>query len=179
MATLTCYQKLGASMSPVKKVKLCLYLLLISAPLFALPSDNSAPIRITSDHWAYNYKTGVNEYSGHAEVIQGSTHLTADKLITKSNAQHKIQEAIAYGTQQPAHYWTLSKIGGHTIHAYAKVIKYYPIESNVTLLQNVTLKQAENSFQGELIHYNSLDQTVTVPELEGSRAVLLYNPDID
>ncbi len=156
-----------------------LWALVSSTVLFALPNDSKEPVRISSDTWSYNYKTGMNEYTGHVNVIQGSTHLTADRLTTKSNTERKIQEAIAYGSTEPAHYWTLIDSNGTPVHAYANIIKFYPIESNVTLLQKVTLTQGENSFQGELIHYNSNDQTITVPELTDSRAVLLYNPDTD
>jgi len=163
----------------MSRVNFYYLLLFFSTAALALSEDHNAPIHISSDKWTYNYKTGINEYVGHVSVTQGSTHLTADKLTTKSNAQRKIQEAIAYGINQPAHYWTLLKNSDEAVHGFATIIKYYPIEANVTLLQNVSLKQAENSFQGELIHYNSLDQTVTVPEHEGSRAVLLYNPDTD
>ena len=158
------------------RVKL-LFLLLFSSCCFALPADNKAVIHIISDKWAYNYKTGMNEYTGHVIIDQGTTHLTADRVTTKSNAQHKIQEAIAYGLSQPAHYHTLAKTGDPETHAYAKIIKYYPIESNVTFVQNVTLKQGENSFQGPFILYNMQDQVVTVPSSKEGRAVLIYNPD--
>jgi lipopolysaccharide transport protein LptA len=152
-------------------------LIFFSSYNFALSTDSKEVIHIVSDNWAYNYKTGVNEYQGHVIIHQGTTHLTADRLTTKSNAQHKIKEAIAYGIKQPAHYRTLAKTNDPEMHAYASVIKYYPLESNVTFEQNVTLQNGENSFQGQLIHYNSYDQTITVPKRENSQAVIVYNPD--
>jgi len=148
----------------------------LSRICLALPSDNKETIHINSDAWTYNYKTGVNEYTGHVTVNQGTTHLTADKLTTKMNTQRKIQEAIAYGLKEPAHYWTRTQMNNTEMHAFAHVIKYYPVEANVTLEKNVLVKQGENSFQGDLIHYNSYDQTIIVPELGKSRAVLVYNP---
>lgn len=148
-----------------------------SSICLALPSDSKEMLHIVSASSNFNYKTGVNEFIGHVIIDQGTTHLTADRVITKNNAQHKIQEAIAYGTTQLAHYWTTPKTGDTEIHAYAKIIKFYPIESNVTLEQNATVQQGENSFKGELIHYNNNDQTIIVPQLEKSRAVLVYNPD--
>jgi lipopolysaccharide transport protein LptA len=63
------------------------------------------------------------------------------------------------------------------IHARARIIKYYPVESNVTLEQEVLVTQGENSFRGQLIHYNGNEQTITVPANKGGRAVLVYNPD--
>lgn len=144
---------------------------------FALPEDNKEKVYIVADSTIYNYKTGNNIFEGHVKVDQGTTHITADRLVTKNNKQRKIQEAIAYGLQDLAHYWTLPKAGDPEVHAHAKVIKFYPIESNITLEQNVTVTQGENSFQGELILYNRNDQTITVPAAQNGRAVLVYNPN--
>ena len=144
---------------------------------FALDTDRNQKVNIVADSGVYNYKTGVNIYEGHVKVDQGTTHITADRLITKKNPQHKIQEAIAYGLEGKAHYWTLPNQQEPEIHAWAKIIKFYPIESNATLEQAVFVKQGENSFQGELINYNSKEQTISVPASKNARAVLVYNPD--
>lgn len=156
-----------------------LFVLLMYYPMhvFALQEDNKQKVLIVSDSSIYNYKTGVKIFEGHVKVDQGTTHITADKLITKNNHQNKMQEAIAYGIEGLAHYWTLPKIGDPEIHAHAKIIKFYPIDSNVTLEQQVTVNQGENSFQGQLIHYNRNDDTITVPASQNGRAVLVYNPD--
>ncbi|MBV9576024.1 MAG: lipopolysaccharide transport periplasmic protein LptA [Gammaproteobacteria bacterium] len=142
-----------------------------------LDTDRKQKVNIIADSGIYNYKTGINIYEGHVRIDQGTTHLTADRLITKNNAQHKIQEAIAYGLQTKAHYWTLPNLQEKEIHAWAKIIKFYPTESNATLEKEVFVKQGENSFQGELINYNSKEQTISVPAAQQGRAVLVYNPD--
>ncbi len=149
----------------------------LPALIFALPEDKQARIFIVADSTIYNYKTGINTFTGNVKIDQGTTHITADKLVTKNNTQHKIQEAIAYGLNEPAHYWTLQKVGDPEIHAHAMIIKFFPIVSNVTLEKNVTITQGENSFQGQLILYNMQDQTITVPASQNGRAVLVYNPD--
>lgn len=154
-----------------------LFLLSFSLICHALPTDNKEKLNIISDASNYNYKTGTNEFTGHVIIDQGTTHLTADRVITKNNSQNKIKEAIAFGMQHPAHYWTIPKLGDPEMHAYAKIIKFYPIESNVSLEQNVTVKQGENRFHGELIHYNSSEQTISMPQMEKSHAVVVYNPD--
>lgn len=151
--------------------------LLYSSITFALQNDKNEKIHIAADSGVYNYKTGVDLYEGHVKVDQGTTHIRADRLITKKNTQHKINEAVAYGISGLAHYWTLPNEKDQEIHAKAKVIKFYPIESNVTLEQNVFVKQGENSFKGQLIHYNRNEQTITVPATENARAVIIYNPD--
>jgi lipopolysaccharide export system protein LptA len=153
--------------------------ILLFCPLssFALDSDNKERVNVEADSVIYNYKTGVDVYEGNVKVNQGTTHITADRLVTKSNKEHRIKEAAAFGLQTLAHYWTLPKMGDPEVHAYAKVIKFYPLESNVTLEQEVRVTQGENVFQGELIHYNSNDQTITVPALKNGRAVIVYNPE--
>lgn len=154
-----------------------LLLLMLPSLAAALDSDSRKTIKIIADSWVYNYRTGTNVYEGNVRVDQGTTHITADRLITRNNDQHKIQEATAFGLQSLAHYWTLPKEGDPVIHARAKVIRFYPLESNVTLEQKVDVLQGKNSFQGELIHYNSKEQTITVPATKNGRAVLVYNPD--
>jgi lipopolysaccharide export system protein LptA len=150
---------------------------LMAASAHALSTDHLQPIHITADSSKYNYKTGVNEFTGNVKADQGTTHLTADRLLTKTDRSHKIHEIIAYGAKDRAHYWTTPKTTDPELHAQANIIKYYPMLSNITLEQVVLVQQGENSFQGELIHYNSINQTVTVPKLDKSRALIVYNPD--
>jgi lipopolysaccharide export system protein LptA len=156
----------------------CLILLLnLSLPALALSKDAQEKMFIRADATLYNYKTGITIYEGHVQVDQGSSHLTADRLMTKNNMRHQIQEAIAYGLKELAHYWTLSSLEDPELHAKAKIIKLYPILSNLVLEKNVVVTQGENSFQGELILYNSKDGTITVPASVNGRAVLVYHPD--
>jgi lipopolysaccharide export system protein LptA len=60
----------------------------------ALQTDKHEKVFIAADSTTYNYKTGVNIFEGHVKIDQGTTHITADKLITKTNEQHKIKEAL-------------------------------------------------------------------------------------
>lgn len=157
---------------------LSIFLMMIIAQLsFALPEDTQKKLNIVSDTWTYNYKEGTSVFEGNVIVDQGTTHITADKLTTKNNAKHEIQEAIAYGKQHLVHYWTLPKIGDAELHAHAKIIRYYPIESHVTLEKEVVVTQKENSFRGDVIHYSMNDQNITVPPTKNGRAILIYNPD--
>jgi lipopolysaccharide export system protein LptA len=149
----------------------------LSLQAIALPSDKFAIVNIKADSGIYNFKTGVDIYEGHVKIDQGSTHILADKLITKKNAQHKIQEAIAYGYTDLAHFWTFPKENDEELHAFAKIIRFYPLEANTTLEQSVVVTQGKNRFQGELIHYNSADQIINLPASANGRAQLVYNPN--
>lgn len=143
----------------------------------ALPQDKHEKLHIKADATIYNYKNGLNDFEGNVQIDQGSTHITADKLITKSNNRHQLQEAIAYGLSDLAHFWTTPKPGTLPVNAKAKIIKFYPLTNNATLEGDVHVTQGENHFQGQLIHYNMKDETIIVPETKHGSAVLVYNPD--
>ena len=159
------------------KISVAILCFLYAFSIYALPEDKQQKVYIVSDASIYNYRTGISVFEGHVRIDQGSTHITADRLITKNNDQHKMQEAIAYGFTTLAHYWTLQKPDAPEIHAYAKIIKFYPLNSNVTLEENVLVRQGENVFRGQLIHYNKNDQTIIVPPSKDGGAVLVYHPD--
>ncbi|OGT57357.1 MAG: lipopolysaccharide transport periplasmic protein LptA [Gammaproteobacteria bacterium RIFCSPHIGHO2_12_FULL_43_28] len=160
-----------------KRVLLLALLTTFSMSVLALDSDKSKPMHITSDNSSYNYKTGVRTFTGRVKVIQGTTHLTADKLVTKDDDTHKIRKAIAYGFNHEAHYWTLPKVSEALLHARALVIELYPGDSTIILKNKALIQQGKNSFKGEEIHYNRENQTITVPAKKNGRAVLVYNPD--
>ena len=146
-----------------------------SLSCFALPSDDKKMIHIFASSSLFNYKTGVTTYEGDVKIDQGSTRLTADKVITENNG-HRITSAIAYGIQRLANYTTLPKEGDPVFHAKAHVIKFYPDTSTVILEGNVIVTQGENSFQGPLIIYNMKDQTVTAPASKAGRATIVIDP---
>lgn len=164
-------------MSKTKKLSLLLLFSLLASRLCALPDDQKALMHITADSSQYNYKMGETWFEGHVKVDQGTTHLEADRVITKRNAQNKIQEALAFGLQQPAHYWTYPRKGEKMLHAYAKLMKLYPLESRIVLEGDVRVAQGENRFQGQIIVYNVKLQTITVPPTKNSRATFVIEAD--
>lgn len=156
---------------------LAVSLICFSPFVFALPTDAGQPLHIEANSSSFNYKTGVNTYEGNVKIDQGSSHVLADRLVTKNNAQHKIQEAIAYGLTQLAEYTTTPKPGDPLFRAKAKVIKFYPQESRIVLADDVNVTQGENSFKGPVIIYNTKDQTVDAPASKGGRSTIIIEPD--
>lgn len=161
-------------------LSILLYILsyiLCSTNAIALETDKKEKLYIVSDTGSYNYKTGIDIYEGHVKLDQGSTHLTADRLITKRNAQRKIEEAQAFGINETAHYWTKPNANDPIIHAHAKIMVFYPLALNLKLEDSVIVTQGENTFHGQLILYNSDNQTITVPASKNNRAILVYTPE--
>ena len=103
--------------------------------------------------------------------------LFEQKMSSDVNWQHKIEEATAYGYKELAHFWTIPKSEDPELHAHAKIIRFYPQSSNITLEQKVHIEQGKNTFQGDLIHYNNADQTISVPPSSNGKAILVYNPE--
>ncbi len=147
--------------------------LLLPSHLSALASDQQALMYIAADSSQYNYKTRETCFEGAVKIDQGTTHLEADRVITKRNAHNKIQEALVFGIQQPAHYWTFPKKGEKMLHAHAKLMRFYPLESHLVLEGEVRVTQGENRFQGQIIVYNIKSQTITVPPTKNSRATFV------
>lgn len=168
-------------MSQVHNIKLIPIIIIIflsfSLSAHALKEDRKEMLHIAASSFIGNVKTGIKIYEGDVRIDQGTTHIRADRLVTKYNKDNKMEEAIAYGYQVPAHFWTIPKIGDPELHAHARIIKFYPIDFNITLEQDVQIIQGENSFKGELVHYNNNDETILVPKTKNSRAVFIYNPD--
>lgn len=157
--------------------KLLVLLLALPLPLYALPNDNKAPLNIFSNSSQHNYKLRETWFEGKVKIHQGSTHLTAERLVTKKNGKNKVEEVIAYGGDKQAHYWTQPKVGEEVMHARAKVMKIYPQQSKIVLEGNVLVSQGKNHFQGQIIVYNTKRQIITVPANKNSRATFVIEAD--
>jgi lipopolysaccharide transport protein LptA len=157
------------------KILVC-SLLFLPFAAFSLPEDGSQKMHIIADSTLFNYKSGLNTYEGHVKVNQGETRLGADRVTTQSNEHHKMEEAIAYGLNSPADYWTIPQKGDPLFHAQAKTIKFYPIKSLVVLEGDVVVTQGGNSFHGPIIIYNLKDQTIASPASNKGRATIMIQP---
>ncbi len=144
---------------------------------FALSNDQEKPLNIIADTSTFNYRTGVDIYDGNVKVDQGTSHLTADRLITQKSKQHKITVATAYGIKKLAVFTTVPKIGDPILLAKARIITMYPPTSTVVLDKEVVVTQNENSFHGPHIIYNIKDQVVTAPASTDGKATIIIEPD--
>lgn len=143
----------------------------------ALPNHEEQIIHIVADSSTFNYKTRFNIYQGNVRVDQGVSHITAERLTTQSNSKHQLEEAIAYGNNTLAEYWTIPRSNDKPLHAKAKTIKLYPLKSLIILEGDVIVSQGESSFHGPFIIYNIKDQIVTAPASKSGRANIVIQPD--
>ena len=162
---------------PLNLAFLIIVLLLAPTFAFALQDDQDKPFNIVADSSIFNYKTGIDTYEGNVKVDQGTSHLTADRLVTQKNKQHKMISAIAIGIHKLAEYSTVPKVGDPILIAKAKIITFYPPTATVVLEQDVLVTQKENSFHGPRIIYNIKDQVVTAPASKEGRATITIEPE--
>jgi lipopolysaccharide export system protein LptA len=121
-------------------------------PSFALETDSQQRATLAADHVIYNSQKGIGTYTGNVIVIQGSTKLYADRLITHMDTTRKIDHAIALGN--PAHFETLPKPEEKVFYASAKKIEYYPQQGYALLIGEGYVIQDKNSLKAEQIKYD-------------------------
>ena len=124
-----------------------------------LESDASAEITIQSDRAEFDRKTGIAIYEGNVVLEQGTLLIHADQVTLYSNANQKLTKAVAEG--KPAHFQQqmegdkgLTKAQGHSI-------TYRTLDKNISLLKDAVLEQEGNSFSGNQITYDIINESVS------------------
>lgn len=137
------------------KFKIGLFLLLALSFLkmtvvLALEADRKKPIRIRADNVQIDEITQTSIYTGNVIYEQGTIVLNADKAtLVKSDAG--IQNLTALG--KPAVYQEIPE--GETIPVIAKgeTIHYNAEKGTVTLTQNASVEQKNDTFKAPKITY--------------------------
>lgn len=159
---------------------LCLILLfcalmLFGYPSFALPTDKTQPVHFKADTVSYNHTTGVGIYTGHVTIVQGTTQIIANQIVTYSNQQNQVQKAIAIGT--PAQYQTQPKPNQALIQADASTIEYYPQKRLAILKGNASVVQNKNVLKSPWISYDmKLDKVKTGAAKTNQRTTIVFQP---
>jgi lipopolysaccharide export system protein LptA len=136
--------------------------LLFTSLAFALPEDAKQPIEIEAESVTVNETTGFNEFSGNAEVRQGSLLLFAELIQVQTNSDG-VETMIAKGTlEKPAKYIQNQENQGRFIEATATLITYNVNEGMIFLVGNAHLVQGFDSFSGDTLNYDINNDKVVV-----------------
>jgi lipopolysaccharide export system protein LptA len=126
---------------------------------FSLESDAGAEITIQSDRAEFDRKAGTAIYMGNVILEQGTLLITADQITLFSDENQQLNKALAEG--KPAHFQQqmegdkgLTKAQGHTI-------TYLTQHKNISLLKEAVLEQEGNSFSGNHIVYDMVNENVS------------------
>lgn len=129
---------------------------------FALPEDAKQPIEIEAKSVTVDETTGFNEFSGNAEVKQGSLLLFAELIQVQTNSDG-VETMIAKGTlEKPAKYIQSQENQARFIEATATLITYNVNEGMIFLVGNAHLVQGFDSFSGNSLNYDINNDKVVV-----------------
>lgn len=127
------------------------YLTLVAGVTTQAAEPNEQVI-IDADKAVIYEKQGKAIYSGSVSIIQGKTHITADKVEIQTNPNdNSVTKLIASG--QPAHLSDHSQ-ADNKVEAQANIVTYSPNKQTLHLDGQAKLKDAQRQFQGDKIDYD-------------------------
>jgi len=139
-----------------------LFLVFFASLVFALPEDAEQPIEIEAQSVVVDETTGFNEFSGNAEVRQGSLLLLAE-LIQVQTKNEEVVSMLAKGSlEKPAKYIQNQENQARFVEATATLITYDVEEGMIFLVGNAHLIQGFDSFSGDKLSYDIDNDRVIV-----------------
>jgi len=145
---------------------------------FALPEDANLPIEVEADSVIVDETSGFNEFSGNAEVRQGSLLMTANLIQVQTNADG-VETMKATGTiDNPAKYIQSQENQARLIEATAKLITYDVNEGIIFLVGNAYLIQGFDSFSGDSLTYDINNDKVIVKGSEDGTQRVKFKIDL-
>lgn len=160
------------------RVNFSLFLLItVTFCAHALSDDKEKVMHVMSDTADLNQQEHKGVYTGHVELVQGTTNLQASKAVTLGNEKNQLIEAIANGVAgKQAHYWTITDYKKPPLHAYANTIHYYPLRHLIELIGNARVEQGTDSFTAAKISYDTEKRHVLSHGEGSKRIIIIYHP---
>lgn len=153
------------------------YLALVTPfKLFALASDKQQPATMLADSLTYNKNTGIGVYTGHVQITQGTTKITANQITTYSDKNNNITKAIATGT--PATYTSQTQANQPPMQATAATIQYFPDKQLVLLIGNAVVTQKQNVLKSPWISYDMKNNMIVTSNNKAAkqRTTIILQP---
>ena len=120
--------------------------------------DSDEPIRVESDSARLDDRAGTATYTGNVIVHQGETRLKADEVVLRRD-QDGLSSMTATG--QPATYEQPETDTEPAIYAEGRSISYSRAEQRISFERNAMIRQREDRFRGDVIHYDMEQRVVT------------------
>ncbi|MBV1876878.1 MAG: lipopolysaccharide transport periplasmic protein LptA [Pseudomonadales bacterium] len=141
----------------MKHIQICLFLFIFWPSLgFSLNSDREQNIQIQADAAIVDDNTGITIYSGNVTIDQGTLHISADEVKVIMNEKEVLQVIASMEPKSSnlAHYEQQPEEDEALVSADAKVITYFLQEERLHLVGRALLRQTNDVFSGELLHYD-------------------------
>ena len=147
-------------------------LMFFSTFSLALSTDAEQPIEIEADSVVVDELLGFNEFTGNAEVRQGSLLMTAQLIQVQTNTDG-VETMLARGTKKtPAKYSQNQENQARFIEATATLITYDVNKGMIFLEGDAHLIQGFDSFSGEKLNYDiNNDKVIVKGSEDGTKRV--------
>jgi lipopolysaccharide export system protein LptA len=159
----------------IKALPILIINLIFISPCFALVSDETKPINITSDSFDANLIKHIAHYKKNVIATQGTRTLTGDLATIYGNNKNEVNKITVTG--KPAKYSYQAKPEEKLSHARADLIIYEPPKNTFTMIGNAYVEQNNNVYTGHKLIYNTLDKTITSPAQRFRRGTMTLQPE--
>ena len=157
---------------------LILLMAFVTSLVFALPEDTKQPIEIEAQSVVVDETTGLNMFSGNAEVRQGSLLLLAEFIQVQAD-NDEVVFMIAQGSlEKPAKYIQRQENQERFIEATATLIKYDVDKGMIFLEGNANLIQGFESFSGDTLEYDINNNKVNAKGSEDGTQRVKFKIDL-
>lgn len=140
-------------------------LMLISAPVYALPSDRDQPIYVAADSAMIDENKGITIYTGSVEITQGSMILRGDRVELYRGDNGDVDQVIATGT--PAYFEQQPDSNSAITKATGKRLDYQVTRQMMVISEEARVEQAGDRFTGARIEYD-MDKALVEAFSDGS-----------
>ena len=134
----------------------------VASLVLALPEDKKQPIEIEAQSVIVDETTGFSEFSGNAEVRQGSLLLLAELIQVQTNNDEVVSMIAKGSLEKPAKYVQSQENQSRFIEATATLITYDVNAGMIFLVGNARLVQGFDSFSGNTLNYDINNDKVVV-----------------
>ncbi len=134
----------------------------VTSLVLALPEDKKQPIEIEAQSVIVDETTGFSEFSGNAEVRQGSLLLLAELIQVLTNNDEVVSMIAKGSLEKPAKYVQSQENQARFIEASATLITYDVNTGMIFLVGNAHLIQGFDSFSGNTLNYDINNDKVVV-----------------
>ena len=134
----------------------------VASLVLALPEDKKQPIEIEAQSVIVDETTGFSEFSGNAEVRQGSLLLLAELIQVLTNNDEVVSMIAKGSLEKPAKYIQSQENQARFVEATASQITYDVDKGMVFLIGTARLVQGFDSFSGDTLDYDINNDKVIV-----------------
>ena len=119
-------------------------------------SDRDQPIHIQADNAVVDETSGTSIYRGEVNIRQGTLKIDADEVEIITANEEVVQIIASMNEDSPglAHYEQLPEDSQEMVYADARTITYLVQEEKIHLAGQASLRQVQDIFEGELLHYD-------------------------